>query len=35
MKQGNIHVGERAAAEAAYEKARKVYDTIIEEAKNK
>ena len=34
MKQGNIRAEERAAAEAAYDKARKVYDTIIQEAQN-
>ncbi len=32
MKQGNIRPEERAAAEAAYNDARKVYDTIIREA---
>jgi hypothetical protein len=32
MKQGNIRSEERAAAEAAYDDARKVYDKIIKEA---
>jgi len=32
MKQGNIRSEERPAAEAAYDQARKVYDTIIKEA---
>jgi len=32
MKQGNIHSDERAAAEAAYDDARKIYDKIIREA---
>lgn len=34
MKQANIREAERAAAESAYDEARKVYDRIIEEAKN-
>ena len=32
MKQGNIRSDEHAAAEAAYDEARKVYDKIIEDA---
>jgi len=32
MKQGNIRPEERPAAEAVYDKARKVYDTVIQEA---
>jgi hypothetical protein len=32
MKQGNIHPEERAAAEAAYNDARKIYDKIIQDA---
>ena len=32
MKQGNIRAAERAAAEAAYEQARKIYDKIIQES---
>jgi len=32
MKQGNIRSGERPAAEAVYDKARKVYDMIIQES---
>ena len=35
MKQGNIRKEERAAAEAAYINARKVYETIIQKTQNK
>jgi hypothetical protein len=35
MKQANIRPEEQAAAEAAYDKARIIYDKIIEEATNK
>lgn len=35
MKQGNIRLEERAAAEAAYNDARKVYDKIISEASDR
>jgi hypothetical protein len=34
MKQANIHAEERPAAEAAYDKARVVYDKIIQESSN-
>ena len=34
MKQANIRTDEQPAAQAAYDNARKVYDKIIEEAKN-
>jgi hypothetical protein len=34
MKQANIRADEQPAAQAAYDDARKVYDKIIEEAKN-
>ena len=35
MKQANIHPGERAAAEVAYDKARKIYDDIIQNSFDK
>jgi hypothetical protein len=35
MKQNNIRPGERAAAAADYDKARKMYDEIIKEAQNR
>ena len=34
MKQANIRTDEQPAAQTAYDNARKVYDKIIEEAKN-
>jgi hypothetical protein len=35
MKQGNIRTEERAAAETAYDNARRIYDKIIQESENK